>query len=309
MKVKGATTDPTRRMPRQRVAVIDVGANTLRLLVAEPRGISLDLVHEQRHRTLLGEDVERVGQLTADKIERSAQAASREVRRARKFGATQIAIVVTSPWRNAENGSALVNALERAVRFRVRALSPDDEAELAYLGALACTPVAHEPVAVCDVGGGSTQLAIGSSAGPAFLRSVDLGSLRLTERCLHSNPTTRAELDDARREAVAAVEALKPPYPAVGLATGGTARALRRMGLEQLEAESLEETIEELSGLSTEQLAKRAKVDLQRAHTLLAGTIILRAVQGLLRRPLQFADGGLREGVCLGLLTSEAATA
>ena len=179
--------------------MIDVGANTLRLLVAEPRGISLDLVHEQRHRTLLGEDVERVGQLTADKIERSAQAASREVRRARKFGATQIAIVVTSPWRNAENGSALVKALERAIRFRVRALSPEDEAELAYLGALACTPIAHEPVAVCDVGGGSTQLAIGSSAGPAWLRSVDLGSLRLTERCLHSNPTTPAELDDARR--------------------------------------------------------------------------------------------------------------
>jgi len=86
-----------------------------------------------------------------------------------------------APWRNAANGSALVKALERAVDFRVRPLSSEEEAELAYSGALALTPVAVEPVGVCDVGGGSTQLAVGSSAGPAWLRSVELGSLRFFE--------------------------------------------------------------------------------------------------------------------------------
>jgi exopolyphosphatase / guanosine-5'-triphosphate,3'-diphosphate pyrophosphatase len=291
------------------VAVVDVGANTLRLLVAEPRGVSLDLVHEERHRTLLGEDVERLGRLTTEKIERSAQAARREVRRARKLGATQVEVVVTSPWRNAANGSALVKALERAVDFRVRPLSPEEEAELAYSGALALTPVAVEPVGVCDVGGGSTQLAIGSSAGPAWLRSVELGSLRLTERCLRSDPPVRRELDEARHQAAAAVGALAPPVPPVGLATGGTARALRRMGVEQLDPEGLEEALEELSRLRTLERAKRARVDLARAHTLPAGTIILAAVQALLQTPMRVADGGLREGVCIGLLSSMAASA
>jgi exopolyphosphatase / guanosine-5'-triphosphate,3'-diphosphate pyrophosphatase len=293
-----------------RVAVVDVGANTLRLLVAETdaRGGFVP-IREERRRTGLGEDVERRGRLTAEKIERSAEAARKEVRRARKLGAARIEIVVTSPWRSAENGRELIAALEQASGLRVRPLSEDDEAELGFVGALSRTEVDAEPVAVCDVGGGSTQIAVGTVNAPSWLRSVPLGSLRLTERCLRSDPPTRLELATARTEAAADFSELTPPLPAVGLATGGTARALRRYGLRRLDEDGLESAIEELAGLSVIARAKRAKVDLERARTLPAGAIILAELHRVLQVPLGVADGGVREGVCTRLLEAAAKTA
>ena len=92
--------------------MVDVGANTLRLLVAEASAAGLTRIREERRRTLLGEDVELLGRLTGEKIERSAEAARKEVR-AQAWGA-RIEIVVTSPWRNADSGRDLVVALEHA---------------------------------------------------------------------------------------------------------------------------------------------------------------------------------------------------
>jgi exopolyphosphatase/guanosine-5'-triphosphate,3'-diphosphate pyrophosphatase len=297
-------------MRRMRVAVVDVGANTLRLLVAEAdSGGSFVPIRVERRRTGLGEDVERRGRLTAEKIERSAEAARKEVRRARKLAAARIEIVVTSPWRSAENGRELITALEKATGLRVLPLSEEDEAELGFVGALSRTEVDDEPVAVCDVGGGSTQVAVGTANEPSWLRSVPLGSLRLTERCLLSDPPTRLELATARTEAAAAFNELTPPLPAVGLATGGTARALRRYGLDKLNEDGLQTAIEELAELPVVARAKRAKVELERARTLPAGAIILAELQRLLQRPLGVADGGVREGVCTRLLEAEAATA
>ena len=289
--------------------MVDVGANTLRLLVAEAGTSGLARIREERRRTLLGEDVERFGRLTADKIARSAEAARKEVRRARKLGAARIEIVVTSPWRNADNGPDLVGALEDATGLRVRALSEEEEAELGFLGALSQARGEHQPIAVCDVGGGSTQVAIGARERPSWLRSVEIGSLRLTNRCLRSDPPTHSELAAAHGEVADALTALTPPLPAVALATGGTARALRRLGLDHLDQESLARAIETLTELGTASRARHANVDLQRARTLPAGAIILAGLQALLQVPLGIADGGVREGVCLGLLEAETATA
>jgi exopolyphosphatase / guanosine-5'-triphosphate,3'-diphosphate pyrophosphatase len=191
----------------------------------------------------------------------------------------------------------------------VRALSEEEEAELGFLGAVSRTEIEHEPVAVCDVGGGSAQLAVGSRSRPSWLRSVELGSLRLTNRCLRSDPPTRDELAAARAEVAETLAPLTPPLPAVALATGGTARALRRLGLERLDGEGLEREIRTLVELPTAARAHYAKADPQRARTLPAGAIILAGLQGLLRVPLRVADGGVRQGVCLGLLEAEAATA
>jgi exopolyphosphatase/guanosine-5'-triphosphate,3'-diphosphate pyrophosphatase len=289
--------------------VVDVGANTLRLLVAEASAAGLTRIREERRRTLLGEDVERFGLLTGEKIERSAEAARKEVRRARKLGAARIEIVVTSPWRNADNGRDLVVALEHATGMRVRPLSEEEEAELGFAGAMSRARGEQQPVAVCDVGGGSTQIAIGSRERPSWLRSVEIGSLRLTNRCLRGDPPTQRELAAARAEVAEALAPLTPPLPSAALATGGTARALRRLGLGQLDQRSLAQAIETLTELRTASRARHANVDLQRARTLPAGAIILACLQALLQVPLGVADGGVREGVCLGLLEAEAATA
>jgi exopolyphosphatase/guanosine-5'-triphosphate,3'-diphosphate pyrophosphatase len=294
-------------MGRVRVAVVDVGANTLRLLVADGGGESLEPVREERKRTALGEDVERLGYLSEAKIESSASAARKEVRRARKLGAARIAVVVTSPGRDASNGNLLVSALTKATSIQTRLLSAEEEAALGFAGALMCTPVAASAVAVCDVGGGSTQVAVGPRDDPAWVRSFELGSLRLAQRCLQHDPPRPNELERARAEAAAVFSQLTPPPPQEALATGGSARALRRLGLDRLDEISLANAIDELAARSAEERQRRLGIDLERARTLPAGAIILAEVQRRLGVPLAVARGGVREGVCRELLTAEAA--
>jgi exopolyphosphatase/guanosine-5'-triphosphate,3'-diphosphate pyrophosphatase len=290
-----------------RVAVVDVGANTLRLLVADGEDGSLEPVREERKRTALGEDVERLGYLSEEKIESSASAARKEVRRARKLGAARIAVVVTSPGRDASNGDRLVATLTTATGVPARLLSAEEEAGLGFAGALMCTPVAASTVAVCDVGGGSTQVAVGTREHPAWVRSVELGSLRLAQRRLQHNPPLKDELERARAEAAAVFSKLTPPMPEEALATGGSARALKRLGLDRLDKASLASALDELSALSAEELQRQLGIDLARARTLPAGAIILAEVQQRLGVPLAVARGGVREGVCGELLSAEAA--
>jgi exopolyphosphatase/pppGpp-phosphohydrolase len=113
----------------------------------------------------------------------------------------------------------------------------------------------------------------------------------------------------ARDEADTAFQGLTPPLPAVALATGGTARGLRRSGYRRLDGPTLERASEELATLPVAARAKHARVEIHRARTLPAGTIILARVQVLLQVPLAVASGGIREGVCFDLLESAAATA
>src|SRR5256884_2042678 len=272
----GATTDPPSRMRRMRVAVVDVGANTLRMLVAETdaRGGFVP-IREERRRTGLGEDVERRGRVTREKIERSGEAARKEVRRARKLGAMRIEVVVTSPWRSAENGRELIAALEQATGLRVQPLSEEDEAEHGFVGALSRTQVDAEPVAVCDVGGGSTQIAVGAASAPSWLRSVPLGSLRLTERCLVSDPPTRLELATARTEVAAAFSELTPPLPAAALATGRAAPGPPPQGLRPPGGNTLQAAVEETPAPSVGAPAEAAEGDLAAAPALSSRPILL----------------------------------
>jgi exopolyphosphatase/guanosine-5'-triphosphate,3'-diphosphate pyrophosphatase len=302
-----ATTGAPVRMRGVRVAVVDVGANTLRLLVADGEAGSLEPVREERKRTALGEDVERLGYLSKEKIESSASAARKEVRRARKLGAARIAVVVTSPGRDASNGDRLVSTLTTATGVPVRLLSAEEEAALGFAGALTCTPVAASTVAVCDVGGGSTQVAVGTPEHPAWVRSVELGSLRLAQRRLQHDPPRKDELESARAEAAAIFSKLTPPLPEEALATGGSARALKRLGLDRLDEASLTSALGVLAARSAEELQRQLGIDLARARTLPAGAIILSAVQQRLGVPLTVARGGVREGVCGELLAAEAA--
>jgi exopolyphosphatase/guanosine-5'-triphosphate,3'-diphosphate pyrophosphatase len=304
--VRAMTGAPV-RMGRVRVAVVDVGANTLRLLVADGESGSLEPVREERKRTALGEDVERLGSLSEAKIESSASAARKEVRRARKLGAARIAVVVTSPGRDASNGDRLVAALTSATGVQARLLSAEEEAALGFAGALMCTPVAAFTVAVCDVGGGSTQVAVGKREHPTWVRSFELGSLRLAQRCLQHDPPRANELERARAEAAAVFSDLTPPLPEEALATGGSARALKRFDLNRLDETSLATAVDELAARSAAEVQKRLGIEFERARTLPAGAIILAEVQRRLGVPLTVARGGVREGVCGELLAAEAA--
>ena len=292
------------RMPTVRVGIIDVGANTLRLLVAAPDGRGVTKIDEVRRQLGLGEDVERYGYLTAAKLALAAETAREQACRARKLGCGRLEVVVTSPGRQSSNGDALVHVLARAAGAGARILSMEEEAVLGWRGAVSALEELPETIAVCDVGGGSTQIVVGSrAAGPAWSRSVDLGSLRLTQRTFASGGT----LDDARREAAGAFDTIAPPLARLVLATGGTARGLRRVAeTDRLDASALEGAIRTLAAASPRKIAKRFRVDRARARTLLAGTVIFAEVHRRLGLPLEPAGGGVREGMALELFGESA---
>ena len=175
-------------------------------------------------------------------------------------------------------------------------------------GALARAQSLPESVAVCDVGGGSTEILVGTrAAGPVWGRSFDLGSIRLTERLLGADPPDKRALAAVRAEVERQLAGTVPPLPQAALATGGSARALRRLVGRILGEEELEEAIRILRRRSAARIAATFELDLVRARTLAAGAVVLAEAQRRLCIPLQVARGGVREGAALGLLAEAAA--
>ena len=296
-------------MDSVRVAVVDVGANTLRLLVAVPAGPAVLAVHQERAQLGLGEEVERYGYISAVKCAQAIDVARAQTRRARRLGCERIEILVTSPGRQTANSEEFADALVRGTGVPVRILSSEEEGALAWEGAVAALDDPPESVAVCDVGGGSAQIAVGTlAAGPAWVRSVDLGSLRLSARLLvdEGDPPSADAIARARAAAAEAVSGVVPPLAQLALAAGGTARALRRV-VDVLDGDGLAAAVEELSALKRAKISKRYGISPQRAATLLAGTILFAEVQKRVGLPLTLARGGVREGSAIALFRESAA--
>jgi exopolyphosphatase/guanosine-5'-triphosphate,3'-diphosphate pyrophosphatase len=295
-------------MPSVKVATVDVGANTLRLLVAVPDGHRVLPVHQEKEQLGLGEEVERYGYITAPKCAEAVEVARRQTRRARRLGCERIEILVTSPGRQSANSDEFTDALTRGTGVPARILSAEEEGALAWEGAVAALDDPPESIAVCDVGGGSAQVVVGTlSAGPVWVRSVDLGSRRLTTRLLEGKDPPSAEAVAAARDAASeAFSGIVSPMAQVALATGGTARALRRV-VDVLDAEGLAEAVEELSRLKRAKIAKRYGMSPSRAATLLAGTILFSEAQLRIGLPLAPAGGGVREGSALALFRESVA--
>ncbi|HSC50412.1 MAG TPA: hypothetical protein VLD16_09135 [Gaiellaceae bacterium] len=290
-----------------RVAIVDVGANTLRLLVAVPDGRSVAAVHQEKEQLGLGEEVERYGYISDLKCAEAVDVARAQTRRARQLGCERIEIVVTSPGRQSANSDEFADALARGTGVPVRILGSEEEGALAWDGAVAALDEPPETVAVCDVGGGSAQVVVGATAtGPAWVRSVDLGSLRLTTRLLSDDPPSAAAVAEARAAAAEAFAAVVPPVAQLALAAGGTARALSRVA-DALDSDGLEGAIETLAATKRSKISKRWDVPPPRAATLLAGTILLAEAQRRLGVPFGLARGGVREGSALALFRESAA--
>ena len=297
-------------MSSMRVAVIDVGSNTARLLVANIGADGAIVpVDEEREYLRLGAEIERTGTLSSKKIAAAAATCRGFAQTAAELGAERTALIVTAPGRQAASGPALTASLAGATGLGVRVLSAGDEGRLAYEGAVARV-VGERPavVAVVDVGGGSTEIAVGTPhLGAAWIQSADLGALRLTRAHLNGDPPTRAEIAAARDAVAAALADMRPPAPDLALAVGGSARALAKMVDGDLTREALADAIDQLTGRSAAKVARRHGIGERRAATLLAGAVILEGVQGHVSLPLQVAHAGLREGLAFEVLARAAA--
>ena len=295
-----------------RVGIVDLGSNTARLLVADVSGRTVETVDARKTYLGLGAEIAETGTLAAQTIAAAATACRRYAKRARSLGATRAEVIVTAPGRQGRAGDALVAALRDGTGLRVGILSADDEGRLAFEGAVAraLTPELPEIVGVIDVGGGSTEVAVGTpSGGPVWVHSLDLGSLRLTRLSFRDDPPGRRRVGYVRRMVREALSDVQPVRPDVAFAVGGSARALARLVGARLAPELVEETIATLARQRSTKVARVHGFEPTRARTLLAGAILLAETAATLDRPLTLAGGGLREGAALALASEGAATA
>ena len=291
-----------------KVGIIDIGSNTVRLLAAEAgRCGAVTALREERRQIGLGDAIERRGRIPGAKLSEAADCARSYAKLARRIGCDRLEVVVTAPGRQSSNAAALLAALGDAVGVAPRVLSAESEGRLAYLGAVTSSPLPLSLTAVCDVGGGSTEIAFGVSSDDAdWVDSIDTGSLRLTSRYFGTS-SGRSDVRAARAEVRALLAEVEEPRPRAALATGGSARALRRLVGRSLGAGELEQAIDSLTGRTPAKIARKHGIELSRARTLLAGAVILAEVNLKLGVPFEVARGGMREGLAAEMLAELAA--
>ena len=293
-------------------ACIDIGSNTTRLLVADSSEAPLHQMVAERSFTRIGRSLDADGRIPKDKIAETAKVVGHQARLAREAGATQVMAVATAAVRDAMNREELVAAVQAAAEVELVVIDSTEEARLSFVGATRTLPEpAVGTIAVIDVGGGSTEIAVGAPDGTVeWSHSVPVGSGVLADAHLHSDPPTSAELDGARAHVSGLFEGLSPPAAATAVAVGGTATSLHRLVGPALTSETLSDAVDVLSRAPAREVARRFELDPERVRLLPAGIIVLGAVCGCLGLPMHVARGGLREGVILELMErSEAGAA
>jgi exopolyphosphatase/guanosine-5'-triphosphate,3'-diphosphate pyrophosphatase len=191
-----------------RVAAIDCGTNSIRLLVADVSGSVLTDVDRRMEIVRLGEGVDRTGVLSAAALDRTMAALRSYASIVASTGASAVRMVATSATRDASNSAEFVRLVKEILGVPPSVLTGSEEARLSYLGATA-TLTGGSPYLVTDIGGGSTEFILGASAAA----SVNIGCVRLTERHLHSDPPTTSEIAAAQADIDAALSDVELAVP------------------------------------------------------------------------------------------------
>lgn len=289
------------------VAIIDVGSNTARLLVARVGANTVTQIRRQRHYLRLGDDVHAIGRIGPEKLREAGEVARRFARLAAAAGAERLETIVTAPGRQAANSDELTAVLSDKTKASVVQLTGDDEGRLAWDGAVARMEDAPDRVAVIDLGGGSCELAVGPRGlGADWVRSMNAGALRITRSYLGDSSPSPEQVLAARLEIRRLVSTFDPPQHDASLVVGGTARAAGRIVGRRLGIGELDELVVRLSQEGAEAVAEGYGITPERAHTLLGGTLVLAEIAWRLDSKLEVGRGGLREGAALALARAQA---
>jgi exopolyphosphatase/guanosine-5'-triphosphate,3'-diphosphate pyrophosphatase len=281
-----------------RVAVVDVGSNSVRLLVSDVVDEHPTFVHTDKVMARIGQSLGHDGRIDDRKIGEVAGIVARFVSDARRFGAREVRAIATSATREASNGAELAE-------LALEVIDGDEEARLAFVGTLASLdePQAGE-IGVVDVGGGSTEIVVGSAAeGVGWSRSYRVGSGRLSDRFITHDPPLASELAQIRAAIDAAFQDAVPT-PDYGIAVAGSATNLKRMVGPLLDEESLERALRLLSERPSEVIARQFQLETTRARLLPAGALIIEAAMRRLGTPLWVGRGGIRQGVVLDMVAA-----
>ena len=185
-------------METVRRAVIDVGTNSIKLLVADVRGREVTPVHEESKQTRLGKGFYETHRLQPESIAHTAAAVWEFSEIAREKSSQSIRVIATSAARDAVNPTDLTSSIERASGLKTEIISGAREAEWAFQGVATDGELARQPLLLLDVGGGSTEFILGHGQKKSFAHSFPLGTVRLLEKFPHSDPPTKAEFNAGR---------------------------------------------------------------------------------------------------------------
>jgi exopolyphosphatase/guanosine-5'-triphosphate,3'-diphosphate pyrophosphatase len=298
----------------ERIASIDVGTNTVLLLVAERRGAALAPVVERAEITRLGRGVDASGRLDAAAIRETVEVLAAYAREARALGAAHVVCVATSAARDASNGAEFFEAARAAAGLVPEVITGDEEARLVYASAWRDFGAAGRgPLAVLDVGGGSTEFTFGEGPLPSGRTSLQVGAVRLTERHVRADPVSPAELEALRAAARAALAPLSrmhlpPGGRLVGVAGTVTtlcavAQALPAYDATRVHGASLslaetEALVGRLAALTVEARAALPGMEPKRADVILAGAMVVaEAMHATGFDRLTVSDRGVRWGL------------
>lgn len=281
-----------------RIAGLDCGTNSLRLLIADlqPDGTLRDVVRDMRV-VRLGEGVDRTGELSAAALSRTFEVLREYAARCRELGAERVRLVATSATRDARNTGDFTRGVREILGVEPEVITGEQEAALSFVGAtgdLVGRPDLPDPYLVVDIGGGSTEFILGGPGGPAASCSVDIGCVRLTERHVRSDPPAPAEIQAAEADVAAALAdvgaavdlaATRTLLAVAGTATTVTALALglpaydpERIHLSAVSLGDVERICDELGRMDSTRRAALGPMHPGRVDVIVAGALILREV-------------------------------
>lgn len=311
-------------MPRY--AAIDVGTNTILLCVADWDGRRLDPVADRSIIARLGEGLEASGELREGAMARALEALAAHLDTARSAGSAAVAAIGTAALREARNADRFIAEAKGRLGIEIEVISGEEEARLAFLAVARGREEAGESAAgrrvVVDIGGGSTEFVQGEGRAVSALESLPVGSVRLTERCLHQDPVGREELaalrETVRRELARLAISPGPGGEMVGVAGTNTTLAAMKLRLARYDAAAIRRArlsradLDALIGTLAERTVaeRRALPGLEpgRADVILAGAVIAReALERFGLENMGVSDRGVRHGAIYRLAERAAA--
>jgi exopolyphosphatase/guanosine-5'-triphosphate,3'-diphosphate pyrophosphatase len=305
------------------IAVVDIGTNSTRLLVARVENRRVEELDRRSTVTRLGQGVDSTGRLADEAVGRVFDALEGYKRLIDEQGAERVVALATSAVRDSDNGEEFRAATRERFGFDLRTISGDEEARLTFLGATSARADDEDPTLVIDIGGGSTELVTGRpGADPDFHVSTQAGSVRQTERHLHDDPPTRHQLGSLRGEVRGIIEDEVPAdvrgRVARGIAVAGTAtqlaaidlgldsRAGERVHGHMLELNAVRGILDRLASVPLEERRRVKGLDPDRAPTIVAGAaILIEAMQSFDLERVETSETDILHGAALAASTTE----
>ncbi|RDI30978.1 Ppx/GppA phosphatase family protein [Lentzea flaviverrucosa] len=311
-----------------RVAAIDCGTNSIRLLIADVTkrddGTAwLRDVHREMKIVRLGQGVDATGRLHPDAIERTRQALLDYARTMQRKGVETARMVATSATRDASNRDEFFSMTEQILGAPAEVITGDEEARLSYLGAVADLDPDEGPFLVTDLGGGSTEFVLGTGSDVEAARSMDIGCVRLTERFIKSDPPTEDEIAQAEAFARAAVKEAFEVVPVektktwIGVAGTVTTLSALVQGLEvynsddihlsRITLDNVREITDRILSMTHDERASLGPMHPGRVDVICGGAVVLRAIADELEnragiRTLVCSEHDILDGIAFSLV-------